>query len=126
MDLWPGNVLVDPATGEVSGVVDLERGLFADPLMDFVGHEPFGTGSLPDGVAAGYLTAGGTLPLDPTAGTVSGLTRAADRRLALYRLYLMLIMTIEVVPRRYDWERLPEYVGSLVDNRGTLLAQLDV
>jgi aminoglycoside phosphotransferase (APT) family kinase protein len=126
MDLWPGNVLVDPAAGAVSGIVDLERGLFADPLMDFVGHDPFGTGSLPEGPLAGYLAAGGTLPLDSTAGTVSGLTPAADRRLALYRLYLTLIMTIEVVPRRYDWERLPQYLGSLVDNRGTLLAQLGV
>ena len=126
MDLWPGNVLVHPATGEVSGVVDLERGLFADPLMDFVGHEPLRTGSLPDGAAAGYLAAGGTLPLDPTAGTVSGLTPAADRRLSLYRLYLTLIMTIEVVPRRYDWAGLAEYLDSLVDNRATLLAQLDV
>jgi hypothetical protein len=124
MDLWPGNVLLNPATGVVSGIVDLERGLFADPLMDFVGHEPFRTGFLPEGAVAGYLAAGGSLPLDPTAGTVSGLTPGADRRLALYRLYLTLIMTIEVVPRRYDWAGLAEYVGSLVDNRATLLAQL--
>lgn len=133
MDLWPGNVLLDPATGAVGGVVDFERGLFGDPLMDFVGHEPFRTADLPPDVAAGYVTAGGQLPTEGTRADatadddgVSGplLTPAATRRLALYRLYLTLIMTIEVVPRAYDWADLDGYVARLVDQRGVLLDHL--
>jgi len=125
MDLWPGNVLLDPATGEVTGVVDFERGLFGDPLMDLVGHDPFRTAGLPPEVVAGYLAAGGTLPVaaDDDAGAAR-LTSAAERRLALYRLYLTLIMTVEVVPRRYDWPDLDGYVARLVEQRATLLAQL--
>ena len=124
MDLWPGNVLLDPGTGLIRGVVDFERGLFADPLMDLVGHEPFLTGPLSPGPIAGYTAAGGSLPIDPTAGTVTGLTAAAHRRLTLYRLYLTLIMTIEVVPRKYTWDDLGEYVGRVVRDRAVLLEQL--
>jgi aminoglycoside phosphotransferase (APT) family kinase protein len=124
MDLWPGNVLVDPTTGEVTGVVDFERGLFADPLMDFVGAEPFLTGPLSPAPLAGYAAAGGDLPMDASAGTVTGFTVEADRRIALYRLYLTLLMTIEVGPRQYGWQGLGEYVDRLVRDRAVLLGQL--
>jgi hypothetical protein len=82
--------------------------------MDLVGHEPLRTGTLPTAQVAGYLAAGGDLPVVPDA----------ERRLALYRLYLTLVMTIEVVPRGYDWPGLDDYVGRLVADRATLLAQL--
>lgn len=126
MDLWPGNVLLDPATGAVRGVVDFERGLFGDPLMDFVGHDPFRTAGLPPDPCAGYLAAGGTLPLArrDAEGDDDALTPAARRRLALYRLYLTLIMTIEVVPRGYDWPDLGGYVDRLVAQRAALLDAL--
>ena len=124
MDLWPGNVLVDPATGEVTGIVDFERGLYADPLMDFVGAEPFLTGPLSPVPLAGYIAAGGWLPVDASAGTPTGFTVEANRRIALYRLYLTLLMTIEVIPRQFDWDDLDEYVDRLVRDRGVLLRQL--
>ncbi len=119
MDLWPGNVLLDPGTGDVTGVVDFERGLFGDPLMDLVGHDPFRVHGVPADAVAGYVTAGGTaLP----AATELPLT--VERRLALYRLYLTLVMTIEVVPRGYDWPDLDGYVARLVEARQALLAML--
>lgn len=125
MDLWPGNVLLDPATGEITGIVDLERGLFGDPLMDLVGAEAMSVGVPSGRLLDGYRAAGGRLPLDPAAGTPSGLDRAADRRLAVYRLYLTLLMTIEVVPRAYSEVWVPGYVDQLVDNRRVLLEHLE-
>lgn len=113
MDLWPGNVLLDPTSGAVTGVIDFERGLFGDPLMDLVGHDPFRVEGVPADAVAGYVAAGGP-----------ALPASAERRLALYRLYLTLIMTIEVVPRGYDWPDLDGYVARLVEARGALLRML--
>jgi aminoglycoside phosphotransferase (APT) family kinase protein len=94
-DLWDGNVLasVDASGGtRLTGLVDGERYLFGDALMDFVSpvlfrriedepEHPF---------LRGYADATGTrLTLDaPTR-----------RRLALYRMHLYLLMTVEMPSR---------------------------
>ncbi len=81
-DLWDGNVLVAP-DGSLSGLVDGERYLYGDPLLDFVSpalmrriedepEHPF---------VAGYRPA----PFD----------EAARIRLALYRLHLYVLMIAE-------------------------------
>lgn len=124
MDLWPGNVLVEPATGAVVGVVDLERGLWGDPLADLAGAAPMSLAAPSPALVAGYQAAGGTLPVDPAAGTASGLTVSADRRLDLYRLYLAVLMTVEVVPRGYGGEGFGRYVDDLVGLRRALLDRL--
>ncbi|MEV0155211.1 phosphotransferase [Micromonospora sp. NPDC050686] len=92
-DGWAGNVLA--VTGpdgipRLSGLVDGERHLYGDPLMDLVSpllsrraeDEP------EDAVLRGYRSAA-TLALD--AG--------ARRRLGLYRLHLYLLMTVEMPSR---------------------------
>ncbi len=102
-DLWDGNVLVEPESGRVSGIIDFERALWADPLMEFQFRE-FAAG---DAFAAGY---GRDLLSSPEA----------HRRRTLYNLYLYLIMVIECTYRRYPsddqerWarERLDETLGS--------------
>ncbi|HEU4327725.1 MAG TPA: aminoglycoside phosphotransferase family protein [Roseiflexaceae bacterium] len=102
-DLWDGNVFVEPETGRVSGIIDFERALWADPLMEFQFRE-FAVG---DAFAAGY----GPNLLD---------SPEAHRRRTLYNLYLYLIMVIECTYRRYPsddqerWarERLDETLGS--------------
>ena len=33
-DLWDGNVMVDTTTHELTGMLDLERALWGDPLME--------------------------------------------------------------------------------------------
>lgn len=33
-DLWVGNILVDVANAEVTGIIDFERAIYADPLME--------------------------------------------------------------------------------------------
>lgn len=90
-DVWDGNVLVDPAAGQVGGIIDFERALWGDPLME---HQ-FRTFSVGAAFGAGY----GALPL---AGP------GAHRRRVLYNLYLYLIMVIECTYRQYptdDQER---------------------
>jgi fructosamine-3-kinase len=91
-DLWDGNVLGGPAG--LTGLVDGERWLWGDPLLDLVSpalgrrieaepDHPF---------LAGY----GPVQLDP-------------RRLALYRVHLYLVMLVEMPgrggtdPGRRDW-----------------------
>lgn len=77
-------MFVDPDTGGVTGVIDFERVLWADPLMEaqFVGKRAN------DAVIDAYGT-----PLfdEPHA--------AARRR--LYDLYLYLVMTVECAYRHY-------------------------
>jgi fructosamine-3-kinase len=124
-DLWEGNVLLEPASGRVLGIVDLERALYGDPLLDFVGMNPFNTGELAPNHVAGYLAAGGTLPLDPDAGTATGLTGAADQRVALYRLSLLTVMTVEVVPRGFYGEWVGPHVERTTATRDAVLAYAD-
>lgn len=100
-DLWPGNVFVDPATGELTGVIDTERALYGDPLLDLVGADPFGRAEDDAQLLAGYGR-----PLDVTSPS-------ATARIALYRLWLALVMTIEQAPRRYEGDWVPGYVAAV-------------
>lgn len=95
-DLWAGNLFVDPATGSLTGVIDTERAVWGDPLLELAGADQMGRGPVPSALLAGYADAGGDLPL----GTPSG-----DARLLLYRLYLALVLLVEMAPRGYagDW-----------------------
>jgi len=94
-DLWDGNVLVAPdgdGRASVTGLVDGERFLFGDELMDFVSpvimrriedepDHPF---------IQGYAAASGApVVFDPSA----------RHRLALYRLHLYLLMLVEMPSR---------------------------
>jgi aminoglycoside phosphotransferase (APT) family kinase protein len=83
-DLWDTNVLIDPDTLTVVGVIDFERVLWGDPLMEaqFLGKRAG------DSVVEAY---GRPLFDEPGA--------AARRR--LYDLYLYLVMIVECAYRNY-------------------------
>lgn len=84
-DLWEGNLFVDPTTLAVTGVIDFERALWGDPLMEinfFMKR---------DGFLEGY---GADLVSSPGG---------ASRRY-LYDLYLMLVMVIESKYRGFTAE----------------------
>lgn len=121
LDLWPGNLLVEG--DRLTGVVDLERGVWGDPLLDLVGAEPFGLGPPSPTLLEGYRAAGGVLPDDDA--TPSGFDGAADRRLALYRLYLTLVMIVEVSPREYAGDWVPGHLRRLRHRLEGLLDQLN-
>lgn len=86
-DLWDGNVLA--GDGRLAGLVDGERYLYGDPLLDFVSpailrrieEEP------DNPFVHGYFG-------EPT--TFDG---SARRRLGLYRLHMYLLMTVEMPSR---------------------------
>jgi hypothetical protein len=70
-DLWDGNVLVDPASGALTGYLDFERALWGDPLLEF----QFG----PHGRAADVVAGYGSDPFDrsgrrPAAGRCTPCT----------------------------------------------------
>ncbi|MBM2620306.1 aminoglycoside phosphotransferase family protein [Actinoplanes sp. LDG1-06] len=86
-DLWDGNTMV--RDGRIAGIIDLERAMFGDPLMEvgFAGID------LPDAFG------------DPTA-FIRGyrhpaLTPRSRRRRRLYTLLLLLTMIIETEYRAY-------------------------
>lgn len=88
-DLWDGNIFVDG--GRLTGIIDFERAMWADPLIE--------TTFLEDrvGLLEGYGVDIKTLPF------------ARERRL-LYDLYLFLIMVIETkfrgfTPEHEAWPR---------------------
>jgi aminoglycoside phosphotransferase (APT) family kinase protein len=92
-DLWDGNVMVDPDTLRPTGVLDLERAVWGDPVFEVqFGRTP----------GADFLQGYGADPL---------ATPGARCRRALYTLYLHLVMSIEGTYRQYpadpigDWAR---------------------
>ncbi|WP_329274953.1 phosphotransferase family protein [Streptomyces sp. NBC_00691] len=93
-DAWEGNVvLARTETGpwRLSGLIDGERAFFGDPLAELVGLDPLGAAEDDADLMAGY---GSVVPA-PALGT------GARVRLALYRVYLALVMRVESVPRAY-------------------------
>ncbi|GGR56166.1 phosphotransferase family protein [Streptomyces roseolus] len=96
-DAWPGNLVLD-RTGagpwRLNGLIDGERAFFGDPLAEFVGLDPLGSAEDDPDFLAGYRSVAPALSLD--AG--------ARIRLALYRVYLALVMRVESVPRSYEGE----------------------
>jgi aminoglycoside phosphotransferase (APT) family kinase protein len=106
-DLWDSNVLIDPDTLKVAGLIDFERVLWADPLMEaqFAGkrsHDPI-------------LGAYGQRLLDEPY--------AATRR-CLYDLYLYLTMTVECAYRNYPTDDIENYarprLSALIDELSTM------
>ncbi len=84
-DLWDGNIFVEPKSGRITGLIDFERALWGDPLMEF----QYRTLEVSPAFESGY---GAALLDSPTS-------RA---RRTLYNLYLYLIMVIECAYRHYD------------------------
>ena len=94
-DLWDGNALCAADTNGrwgLAGLVDGERFLFGDPLLDFVSPALFRRIEEEPGhpFVAGYAAVSGR----PTT-----FTEAERRRLELYRLHLYLLMTVEMPSR---------------------------
>jgi len=103
-DLWTGNLFIEPSTGEIVGVIDTERSVWGDPLLELAGHDAFGRGAPHADLLAGYREAGGTFAL----GTPTG-----EARFALYRMYLGLVMLVELAPRAYTGDWVPAHRASI-------------
>ncbi|MFG2835397.1 phosphotransferase family protein [Streptomyces zaomyceticus] len=84
----------DTGTRRPIGLIDGERAFFGDPLAELVGLDPLGAAEDDAGLLAGYRS------VDPGLAVDDGVRV----RLALYRVYLALVMRVESVPRAYGGE----------------------
>ncbi|RLP98488.1 phosphotransferase family protein [Micromonospora sp. CV4] len=94
-DCWDGNVLAAPDPDgrlRLSGLVDGERFLFGDPLLDLV--SPLLFRRIEDEPEHPLLRGYRAATTEPLV-----LDAAACRRLGLYRLHLYLLMTVEMPSR---------------------------
>lgn len=105
-DLWDGNVFVQ--NGRITGLIDFERALWGDPLLEAY----FRNRTLTEAFRKGY--------------GLEAFTAAQETRRMLYDLYLDLIMHIERLFRQFaspdheawtrdklvkDWERIQQALG---------------
>lgn len=116
-DLWPGNVFVaradDGAPARITGIIDHERAFWGDPAAELVSLA-FGGDAGPDSdLVAGYNEAGGNLDFGP----------AFRHRLALYQLYLGLILVAECGPRGFGPDHLA-FCRRMLDESLTRLREL--
>ncbi len=95
-DIWAGNVFVQ--AGKVTGIIDFERALWADELME-VG---FRTYEFNEQFFKGYGK--------------EGLTEAEKRRAMWYDLFLFQIMRLECDYRQYDNRWAYEWSGGMIEN----------
>jgi aminoglycoside phosphotransferase (APT) family kinase protein len=106
-DLWDGNVFVEAGNGApaITGVVDFERALWGDPLLEFYfGIE--GNAAFVEGYGQDLLS-----------------TRSCRVRRTFYDLYLDLVLIIEDGPRQYTdkssvgwgYRRLDAHLAALSD-----------
>ncbi|GHH04748.1 phosphotransferase family protein [Streptomyces lanatus] len=100
-DLWPGNIFIsgpgDRGHPRVTGLIDHERAFWGDPAAELVSLALGGDAGPDSDLVAGYTEAGGTLNLD---------SPAFRHRLALYHLYLGLLLVVECGPRGYGGDHL--------------------
>ncbi|MCT9933377.1 aminoglycoside phosphotransferase family protein [Planotetraspora sp. A-T 1434] len=92
-DVWPGNVFLTE-DNRIQALIDHERAFWGDPLAEFITPTIFGEVRDDDPLLVGYRAAGGTIRL----------TGAAEIRIALYQVYLYLILLVENGPRQYPEE----------------------
>lgn len=103
-DPWPGNVFVVPESGEVLGLIDVERGFWADPLFDVVAGDAMNVGAP-----------------DPRLAAFDAFTDAELERIHLYRVWFTVLITTEIVPRGFSGEWLTAYRAQLAENLEALL-----
>ena len=118
-DLWQGNVFVDESSMHIVGVIDTERTVWADPLLDLVGAEQFSAEPPDTEILAGNTAAGGVLNalLETPGGTA---------RFQLCRMYYALLLVTEVAVRGYEGDFATWYETTARANLEAALARLGV
>ncbi|MCL3862474.1 phosphotransferase family protein [Actinotalea sp. K2] len=114
-DLWPANLFVDPVTRSLTGVIDPERSVWGDPLLELVGADQLWRAEPPDALLDGYASQGGDL----RAGSPGGRAR-----LLLYRVWMSLVLLVEIAPRGYTGDWLDGHRASAAANLRTALHTL--
>lgn len=81
-DCWDGNIFVE--SGKVTGIIDWERSLWGDPLME-----------------VGFRTYSDNTHFQKGYG-ITALTESQKRRALWYDIYLLLLMSLEYEYRHYE------------------------
>lgn len=114
-DLWPGNIFINSQRPRITGLIDHERAFWGDPAAELVSLALGGDAGPDSDLVTGYTEAGGVLDFTP----------AFRHRLALYHLYLGLLLVVECGPRGYGPDRLAtcrRILADHVDRLRTLVA----
>jgi aminoglycoside phosphotransferase (APT) family kinase protein len=104
-DLWDGNIFVDPQTLRITGLIDFERALWGDPLIEGI-----------------------FINIDPASSAAQGygaeLLSTPQRRMQrlLYNVYLHLIMVVECYFRHYQTQDQENWIRPILDQE---LAELE-
>ncbi|MFZ5987848.1 MAG: phosphotransferase family protein [Bacillota bacterium] len=94
-DLWEGNIFIDRKTPRIIGIIDCERALYGDALLEPV---------------CGFLLENKSF-MNTYIGRVE-LDRDEYIRTILYKIYLFLLMVIECPYRRYPGENADRWARS--------------
>lgn len=97
-DLWEGNILIDPKTFRITGILDCERAIFGDTLL-----EPI----------CGFLWENKCF-MNTYIGREM-LNRDENIRFALYKIYVFLISVIECTYRQYPDENADKWAKLQLD-----------
>lgn len=84
-DIWEGNIFVDESTYEYVGMIDCERAIYAEPLLEAV---------------CGFLEENEVF-METYYGTAD-LSETEKNRVVLYKFYLALLMVVETPYREYE------------------------
>jgi len=107
-DIWDGNVFVKD--GRIAGIIDFERALWGDPLIEAY----FGRFVASDAFLRGY-------------GFKNGLSKEQRQRRLLYDLYLDLILCVECAFRGYtDLGHISWTKSNLADGWNRFLTQFEL
>ncbi|MFO7696554.1 MAG: phosphotransferase [Anaerolineae bacterium] len=110
-DLWYGNIFVDPESLHIVGIIDWERSISGDPLMEFVC-------ALLEGVFASQ----GRLAFYTGYGRSGELAQTERVRVDLYSIYLILLLIVEGYYRGYrnpeQEKHMQEVLAGLVSGLG--------
>jgi aminoglycoside phosphotransferase (APT) family kinase protein len=103
-DLWEGNMFVQEQNSHwhITGIIDFERCIWGDPLMEFVFSRASDQETMIHGTPAFY----------DGYGTKLFRTKSEIERRKLYDLYLFLIMKIEGLYRGYAEEGFSSWINS--------------
>jgi aminoglycoside phosphotransferase (APT) family kinase protein len=103
-DLWDGNIFLHPEIKQISGLIDFERALWADPLME-ANFGAFGTNP---SFLEGY-------------GKEMLVTINQQKRHTMYDIYLFLIMIIECSYRKYETNKQENWAREKLKNELKIL-----
>ncbi|MEV6971197.1 aminoglycoside phosphotransferase family protein [Hamadaea sp. NPDC051192] len=112
-DLWDGNIFVRREAGgwAIEGIIDGERALYADPILELVSLITFCGPEEAAAVVDGWLG--------------RPLTDDEQLRLCLYRVYLWLILVVELAVRLYPPDEEQRVLSWVRPNLAADLSTLD-